>query len=225
MRKIITLVVLAISCNCGTAAIAQQPEMQVGATLMPLEPRQHQVVFTEGEREGERARLQLQQDQGNEWKLQLGDIADIVLFRDNNGDLLLRKIISYEEKNITTYSPPIIVIPANIRPGVDIGQQSQVKIVDMETNKTSHQAIISHNLRSISRRTFYTPAGIYKGYEVQFEQRGSFDMAIVEVDFTGGFVDGAGLVYAQLDYRVDKPMFFGGKHTYVLKLAKPITQE
>lgn len=169
------------------AAFGQQNKPKAENPL-PLKPIQRAFLFTEGKREGEKLQLRLERiKKGNVWQLQLGDLIVAEIFSDQQGDLRLLQINDPKENTVITYEPAILLIPATIHPNVDVGQRVQATVIDLKTREISHQAMVSHRLKSIVQTYFYTPAGKYEGYQVQIEQEGSFGMTMLKADFYGGF--------------------------------------
>lgn len=207
----------------STAAIGQQDKPKA-ENLLPLEPLRYSFVFTEGEREGEKMQLALEKLKEGMWQLQLGNLFVAEIFHDRQGDLRLGQITSPQKNTIIKFQPAILLIPEPIPFDAEIGQQVQVKVIDMKTSEITQQAMVSHRLKSITRTKFYTPAGIYEGYQVQIEQQGSFGMAMLKVDFSGGFVPNYGLVHAYLSYNLNKPLFFGSTETYITELTEPLNE-
>ncbi len=221
------IVFLCVFClGCWSNAAGEPRDASSAEKLFPLKSRQRPFVFTEGKREGERMPLRLnRKKEGKRWRLQLGDLFAAVLFRDSNGDLRLKEITKLKEHMRISYHPAVSLISAVVRPDIVVSQQVETRVTDTRTGEVSYQTLMTHRMPPVSRATFKTPAGDYDGLLVQVEQEGTFGLATVTARFAGGFVPGAGLVHAQLDYIVDKPLFFGSAGMHIVELAEPFGDE
>lgn len=207
----------------ATAVFAET--MPSSTSLLPLESSQRAMVFTEGEYEGESMDMTLRQEEDpGVWLLKIGELLEAELLRNDDGDLVLRRIKSPEEQRVISYSPPVILLPASLRPEISIDQEVETTVVDTKTGETEYQTSVTHTLHAPSRTTFYTPGGSYSGYQVDISQQGSFGLSTLEASFSAGFVTEAGLIHANLTYTTDKPLFFGDRHSHIVELAEPLPQ-
>jgi len=207
------------------AAAASAEAMPSSTSLLPLENCRRSMVFTEGKYEGESMEMTLRQTEDpGVWLLKIGALLEAELLRNDGGDLVLRSITSPREQSVIDYSPPVILLPAALRPELSIDQKVKTTVIDTETGETEYRTSIAHTLHAPSRTTFYTPGGSYSGYQVDISQQGTFGLSTLEASFSAGFVTGSGLIHANLTYTTDKPLFFGDRHSHIVEIAKPLAQ-
>ncbi len=207
-------------------ATAVFAETTSATSLLPLESSQRTMVFTEGEHEGDSIDMSLRQtEDSGVWLLRIGELLEAELQRNDDGDLVLRRIESPKEQKVIGYSPPVIFLPASLGPETSIDQEVETTVVNRQTGETEYQTSVTHTLHAPTPTTFDTRGGSYSGYQVDISQQGTFDLSTLEAGFSAGFVKDSGLIYANLTYTADKPLFFGDGHSHTVEIAEPLPQD
>lgn len=189
--------------------------------LMPLQQRSRQFLVTEGDNSGETVRVALEPVAGgnSEWLLRMEKVAKVFLRERADGAIMVSRIdLDALDKQII-YERPVLLLPAKVAPSEKFDSQTSAKIVDTK-NDTTREGRVEHRLDPARRSIFHLPVGPVKAYRIEANQTITLDLATVTLRLEGGFARNQGLVYGDVRYTVDKPLFFGSTDQQTIELAE-----
>lgn len=202
--------------------LAQAADKAVPASeLMPLQERSRQFLVTEGDNSGEMVRVGLEPvaGGGNEWLLRMEKVGNVYLTIRDDGAIMVSRIDLEVLDQQISYAQPVLLLPATVTPGEEFDSQTTANIVDTKDG-TTREGRVDHRLDPARRTIFQLPLGAVGAYRIEANQTISLDMATVTLRLEGGFARDRGLVYGDIRYTIDKPLFFGSSSQQTVKLAE-----
>jgi hypothetical protein len=214
------------ACLAATGVSAVAKETPIPATeLMPLESGTSSFLITQGLNKGQRVQVTLQRTRGSagEWLLTMERVGEVYLIRRPDGELLVSRIDLTAEHQRIVYDRPVRLLPASVAPGDRQVVQTTARITNTREN-TTRRGQVTHRVDPARRTTFELPAGAMQAYLVEANQTIQLDMATVTLRLEGGFAQNRGLIYGNVRYSIDKPLFFGSTTQQTVELAEQSNQ-
>lgn len=201
----------------GSPTSAAEADAPVTADdLLPLEEASWPMKVTSGPGSGGSARLTLEPDADEAWRLSL-DGRDAMTILGLNGGRVVAEVVLEEEDQRIVFDPPAYLLPATMSPGQSFERSGKVEIFDTSTGERTTSGTYEQELPPPSRTTYELPGGSVEAFEVDNAVTIETDWATVDLDLSLGLSEEHGPVYRRLVSDVTKAWLFGSKTTRVVE--------
>lgn len=215
-KRLVAVWLLTTSALAG----AQEPSIPV-AELFPLEQRSKPFVVTEGPEKGSRVQVTLTPlpEATDVWRLRMPSIGDVHLTQGPDGALLIQRIDIAAQHRRIIYDEPVRLLPAEVAPDERFSTRTSAQVIDTQTGEVL-RGTVDHTVEPASRETYRLPAGKMEAFTVTAQQHIDLGNASVDLRLEGGLARNQGVIYGNVRYEIDKPLWFGSTSRHTVELAE-----
>ncbi len=167
-------------------------------TLQPLNDRV--VLFTDDPEQPDDGALDVEVEQKQQrWHIRVGGLYETHLIRESDGSRRAEAELDFEQDVRVEYDPPILVLPAELRIGEPVKDETHMVIRDRRTGRVRQQGPCEVTIELKEFRTVTTPAGPREAWVVKTTRKADLGAADFRVVITEAYVPDAGLVAKHTD--------------------------
>ncbi len=167
-------------------------------TLQPLNDRV--VRFTDDPDAPDDGALDVELERKQQrWHIRVGGLYETHLIREADGTRRAEAELDFEQNVRVEYDPPILVLPAELRIGEPVKDETHMVIRDRRTGRVRQQGPCEVTIELKEFRTVTTPAGPREAWVVKTTRKADLGVADFRVIITEAYVPDAGLVAKHTD--------------------------